>query len=58
MKEIGTYNRVPKVYPKIIQCGVVIKTSPNLAEAHKFLTWLTSSKIQNNLTQFGLDPAQ
>jgi molybdate transport system substrate-binding protein len=59
MKEIGTFNRVPEAaYPAIRQCGVVIKSSPNLSEAHKFLVWLTSTKVQNTLTQFGLDPAQ
>jgi molybdate transport system substrate-binding protein len=55
MKQIGTYNRVPKVYPQIQQCAVVIKTSKNLAEAHKFLDWLTSEQVQNNLSQFGLE---
>jgi len=56
MKEIGTFNRVPKVYPAIHQCGVVIKSSPNLAEAHKFLDWLTSAPVQASLTRFGLEP--
>jgi molybdate transport system substrate-binding protein len=57
MKEIGTYARVPKVtYPQIRQCGVIMKNSPNLEEARKFLTWLTSSKVQDNLPKFGLDP--
>ena len=58
MKEIGSFNRVPKVYPVIRQCGVVIKTSPNRDEAEKFLAWLTSSKVQEKLKQFGLDPVQ
>jgi molybdate transport system substrate-binding protein len=59
MKEIGAFNRVPAVtYPAIHQCGVVITRSHNLTEAHNFLNWLTSTKVQNNLTQFGLDPAQ
>jgi molybdate transport system substrate-binding protein len=58
LKEIGSFNRVPKVYPPLRQCGVVIKSSPHLDEARKFLTWLTSPKVQNTLTQFGLDPVQ
>jgi molybdate transport system substrate-binding protein len=58
MKQVGTYVRAPKTYPKLIQCGVVIKSSPNLAEAHKFLDWLTSPKVQSTLPTFGLDPAQ
>jgi molybdate transport system substrate-binding protein len=57
MKQVGTFDRVPKVYPEIRQCGVVIKASPNLAEARKFMTWLTSKKVQENLPKFGLDPA-
>ena len=58
MKEIGNYARVPTVYPKIRQCGVIVKTSPNLAEAHKFLDWLTSRPVQESLTRFGLEPAK
>lgn len=58
MQQIGTYARTPKVYPPLRQCGIVLKTSPNLAEAHKFLDWLTSPPIQASLQKFGLDPAQ
>lgn len=58
MRQIGTFERAPKIYPKLTQCGVVIKSSSNLAEAHKFLSWLTSPKTQSTLTRFGLDPAQ
>ncbi len=58
MKEIGIFNRVPTVYPEIRQCGVVIKSSPNLAEARKFMAWLTSRKVQDQLSQFGLDPIE
>jgi molybdate transport system substrate-binding protein len=57
MKEIGIFNRVPAVYPEIRQCGVVMKNSHNLAEARKFMAWLTSPKVQGQLSQFGLDPA-
>jgi molybdate transport system substrate-binding protein len=58
MKEIGSFNRVPKVYPPIVQCGVAMKKSPSLDEAQKFFAWLISPKVQNNLAQFGLDPVQ
>ncbi len=58
MKQVGTFDRVPKVYPEIRQCGVILKASPNLAEAHRFMTWLSSSKIQETLPRFGLDPAR
>ena len=58
MQEIGSFNRVPKVYPAIQQCGVVVKSSRNLAEAHKFLDWLTSHKVQDSLSKFGLEPVK
>lgn len=58
MKQVGSYERAPKIYPRLIQCGVVIKSSPNLAEAHKFLDWLTSAKTQSMLQKFGLASAQ
>jgi len=57
MRRVGTYERVVRLYPKLSQCGVVIKSSSNLAEAHKFLTWLTSAKTQSSLPKLGLDPA-
>ncbi len=57
MQQIGTYNRVSKVYPEIHQCAVVVKSSRNLVEAHKFLTWLTSPKVQDSLSKFGLEAA-
>ena len=58
MRQIGHFERAPKIYPRLVQCGVAIKSSPNLSEAHKFLDWLTSVKIQGSLQKFGLDPAQ
>jgi molybdate transport system substrate-binding protein len=57
MKEIGTYVLAPLVYNKLKQCAVVMKSSPNLEATQKFLTWLTSEKIQSHLKDFGLDPA-
>ncbi len=55
MKQVGDFVRVPAVYPKIRQCGVVIKKSQHLEEARSFMKWLTSAKVQDNLTMFGLD---
>jgi molybdate transport system substrate-binding protein len=56
-RELGTFVRVPpQSYPEIRQCVVVLKSSKNPEEAHKFLTWLTSRSVQQSLTKFGLDP--
>jgi molybdate transport system substrate-binding protein len=57
MKEIGTFVRVPEVYPKIRQCAVVMKKSTNLEAGLAFLKWITSEKVQSHLTDFGLSPA-
>ena len=57
-RDLGTFVRFPpQSYPEIRQSGVVLKASKNKEEAQKFLTWLTSSTIQQSLTKFGLDPA-
>jgi molybdate transport system substrate-binding protein len=53
-KQVGTFVRVPEVYPKIRQCGVVLKGSRNLAEARKFMEWMTSPEVQGHLSEFGL----
>ena len=58
MKEIGTYVRVPEIYPKIRQCAVVIKKSPNAEAATAFLGWMTSAEVQDHLKDFGLAPVQ
>jgi molybdate transport system substrate-binding protein len=56
MKQEGSFIRMPQdAYPPIRQCAVVMKNSAHRADAHAFLDWLTSSPIQNNLTQYGLD---
>ena len=57
MQQVGTFVLVPFVYPKIRQCGVVVKSSHHLPEAENFMKWLTSSKVQDSLSRFGLDPA-
>ena len=56
MKQLGSYVRVPAIYPKIRQFGVVLKGSPHVEEATRFLDWITSPKVQEQLTKYGLDP--
>ncbi len=53
-KEIGNFARLAEQYPKIVQCGVVMKASPNLEAAKKFLDWMTGSQVQGHLSEFGL----
>ena len=53
-KADGHFVRVPAVYPEIRQCGVVMKKSPNLADAHAFMEWIQSSEVQSHLSEFGL----
>jgi molybdate transport system substrate-binding protein len=58
-RDLGSFVRLPpNSYPQIRQCAVILKSSKNQAAAHAFLTWLTSPAVQQNLTKFGLDPAQ
>ena len=56
LRETGTFVRVPAVYPKIRQCGVVIKASPQLAQARNFMQWILSAEVQEHLKDFGLEP--
>ena len=58
MRQIGTFELTPKLYIPLRQCGVVLKSSPNLAEAHRFLDWLRSESVQSSLKRFGLEPAR
>ena len=53
-KDVGTFVRVPTVYPPIVQCAVVMEKSEKRAEAHAFLDWLLSSGVQGNLEKLGL----
>lgn len=55
-KQVGTFVRLPPVYPEIRQCAVVLKNSPHRSDAHAFLDWLRSGPIQQNLPQYGLQP--
>ena len=57
-RELGSFVRFPaESYPEIRECAVVLKSSKNHSAAQDFLRWLTSNSIQQNLTGFGLDPA-
>ncbi|MDP9038043.1 MAG: molybdate ABC transporter substrate-binding protein [Acidobacteriota bacterium] len=56
LKQVGTFVRMPAVYPEIQQCAVVLKASPHRSDAHAFLDWLRSPAIQRNLPQYGLEP--
>jgi molybdate transport system substrate-binding protein len=53
-KEVGTIVLVPKIYPVISQCAVVLKAGRK-AEAHAFLQWMLGPEVQGNLHNFGLD---
>ncbi|WP_232298835.1 molybdate ABC transporter substrate-binding protein [Granulicella tundricola] len=54
-KKEGQFVRVPKIYPDIRQCAVVMKGSPHLAEAKDFVGWMRSTDVQEHLDQFGLE---
>ncbi len=57
-RELGSFVRLPsQSYPEIRQCAVILKASKHQAAAKDFLNWLTSTPIQQNLPNFGLDPA-
>lgn len=53
-KDAGNYARLNDLYPKITQCGVVIRTSKNLDEAKEFLAWILGPEVQSHLADFGL----
>jgi molybdate transport system substrate-binding protein len=57
-KEIGTYVLVPKVYPEIHQCAVVIGRSDRRPQAQAFLNWLLTPRVQGSLSGFGLAAVQ
>lgn len=58
LRAAGDFARVPKLYPPIRQCAVVVKNSAHQAQAQQFLTWLLQPEIQGNLPKLGLDPAE
>lgn len=53
-KEVGSFVRVPTIYTPILQCAVVMAKSEKKAEAHAFLDWLLSPKVQALLPGMGL----
>ena len=57
-RQIGTFVIVPKVYPEIRQCAVVMAKSDRRAEAHAFLDWLLTPGVQAGLPKLGLEPTQ
>jgi molybdate transport system substrate-binding protein len=57
-RDAGSFVRIPKVYPEIVQSGVVLTASKDQLEASAFLKWMTSPAVQNSLPNFGLDPAK
>jgi len=54
--EVGSYVRVPNVYPEIQQCAVVMKTAKDPSMALDFVRWLTTKAVQASLKKMGLDP--
>ena len=52
---VGSYVLVPESqYPPVKQYAAVLRTG-NVAAAHRFLEWITSSDIQSKLGNIGLD---
>jgi molybdate transport system substrate-binding protein len=58
LKAEGQYVLVPRIYPPIQQCAVVLKRSKDKAGAEQFLEWMRGSEVQENLTKFGLEPVR
>ena len=58
MKAVGTFERVPAVYPKMRQCGVVLKRAANVEAAKAFMAWMRSAEVQKELPRFGLEAAE
>jgi molybdate transport system substrate-binding protein len=55
MQAEGTFVEVPaRAYPPILQGAVVVKNQPNREEAHRFLDFLRSPSIEEQLTMRGL----
>lgn len=52
--EVGTYVRVPTLYPVIQQCAVVMAKSEHRDDAHAFLDWVLSAAVQGSLGKMGL----
>ena len=55
----GSYFVIPRdLYPPIEQGAVIITASPNREAAHKFLDFLLSAPVQDELAKSGLSPAK
>jgi len=54
MRNVGTFVVVPKVYPPIRQCAVVMRGSAKKDAAVGFLEWVRSAEVQGRLKEFGL----
>lgn len=55
----GSFVRVPTyAYPPIQQCAVVLAKSQNASDAHAFLDWMLSQKVQAELPKLGLGAVQ
>jgi molybdate transport system substrate-binding protein len=53
-RQIGTYVLVPKVYPELRQCAVIMAKSKQRPQAHAFLDWLLTPAVQGNMSRLGL----
>ena len=55
-QQVGSFVRIPSaIHPPILQCAVVMAKSEKKAEAHAFLDWLLSEKVQASLPTMGLE---
>jgi molybdate transport system substrate-binding protein len=57
-RRLGTFVRLPDVYPPVRQAAVILKSSHQQQLGRQFLDWLTSPAVQSQLPRFGLDPAK
>lgn len=57
-RDTGSFFLLPRKYPTIRQCGVVLSHGSNSGGGKDFLRWLTSPAIQKQMPQFGLEPAR
>ncbi|MDE3103547.1 MAG: molybdate ABC transporter substrate-binding protein [Acidobacteriota bacterium] len=56
-RQLGSYVVMPRVYPEILQCGVVLRAGQTAA-AQAFLDWLRLPATQAELPALGLAPAR
>lgn len=59
LSSAGTYYEIPSdLYPAIEQGAVLVSKSADLAAAKKFLVFLTSAPVQEQLSKHGLKPGR